>query len=223
VRRAKYLLPAGPRFRKVPFGLAAGLVIESDLRGPAYLWLGAYEYELQRQLRRLCQTGGPVYDVGAASGVQTLALARLTGAMTVAFEPDTQAVAALERHIGLNPTLMPLIRVERVVVGDASRDGVVALDDYVSDHPPPTLLKVDVEGAEADVLRGAKRLLNEHRPHVVVETHAADLERACGDLLIAAGYAPRVVPRRRRLREDRPATHNRWLVGVGAPLSRYRS
>jgi hypothetical protein len=201
----------------VPFGLTAGLVVESDLRGPAYLWLGAYEYEVQRHLRGLARPGGHVYDIGAASGVQTLALARLTGALTVAFEPDAQAVAALDQHLALNPSLRPLIHVERVVVGDAGGDGAVALDDYARDHRPPTLLKVDVEGAEGEVLRGATRLLREHRPHVLVETHSAELERECGDLLIAAGYAPRIIPRRRHLREDRPAEHNRWLLAFGAP------
>jgi hypothetical protein len=74
-----------------------------------------------------------------------------------------------------------------------------------------------VEGAEVDVLRGARRLLAGHRPHVLVETHGLAEERACGELLVSYGYRPRIVPRRRRLREDRPTLHNRWLVAVGAP------
>jgi methyltransferase FkbM-like protein len=217
VRRAKHALPGGPRVRRVPFGAAAGLRIESDLRGPSYLWLGAYEYEIQKHLRRLAEPGGHAYDVGAASGVHTLVLARLTGSTTVAFEADPVAVSSLRQHVVANPALAALVQVEPVLVGQRGRDGVVALDDYALDRRPPTLLKIDVEGAEVDVLRGAQRLLREDRPHVIVETHGARLEQACGDLLLAAGYRPLVVQRRCRWREDRPAEHNRWLIGCGAP------
>jgi hypothetical protein len=78
--------------------------------------------------------------------------------------------------------------------------------------PPPALLKVDVDGGEVAVLRGARQLLATHHPHVIVETHTAGLEHDCGDLLLGCGYRPVVVPQRRRFRQNRPAAHNRWLV-----------
>lgn len=46
---------------------------------------------------------------------------------------------------------------------------VDVLDDCLSDGYVPHLLKVDVEGNEAKVLAGARRLLAEHRPLVVFE------------------------------------------------------
>jgi FkbM family methyltransferase len=64
---------------------------------------------------------------------------------------------------------------------------LVSLDDVVAaGAPPPDVMKLDVEGAEGDVLRGAKRLLAEHRPIVVCEMHDTNDEVA--DLLEAAGY-----------------------------------
>ena len=71
---------------------------------------------------------------------------------------------------------------------------------------------IDVDGAELGVLAGARRLLVDSRPHVILETHSAELEDGCAQLLIEAGYAPRVVTQRRILPQNRPAEHNRWLV-----------
>jgi FkbM family methyltransferase len=43
------------------------------------------------------------------------------------------------------------------------------LDDVLGDEVRPRLLKIDVEGAEALVLRGAQRMLRAHRPLVAFE------------------------------------------------------
>jgi hypothetical protein len=218
-RRGKSrLLPAGDAFRTLPFGVARGVRAEVDLQGPAYLWLGLYEYEIHRHLRRLCPPGARVVDVGGADGVYAIAFARLSGGPCVTFEGDHVAVDRIHRHLAANPPAARQVTVVPSFVGavtDADAN-VIALDDVDFDEPP-SLLKIDVEGAEPDVLRGARRLLARHRPHLVVETHGPAEERACGELLVSGGYRPRVVPRRRRLREDRPTPHNRWLVAVGAP------
>jgi hypothetical protein len=46
---------------------------------------------------------------------------------------------------------------------------VVALDDYFSESDKVTLLKIDVEGAEFAVLKGAERILRQHAPLLVFE------------------------------------------------------
>lgn len=57
---------------------------------------------------------------------------------------------------------------------------LVTLDDCVLRHPRPSLIKIDVEGAEVLVLHGAKHLLQmSNAPRWLVSTHSADLQREC--------------------------------------------
>lgn len=73
--------------------------------------------------------------------------------------------------------------------GERSRIVVPTLTlDALLDHfGAPTLVKIDVEGAEAAVLAGAVRLLREIRPLLYIEI-APETEAPCHALLTAAGY-----------------------------------
>lgn len=62
--------------------------------------------------------------------------------------------------------------------------------------PPPHIIKIDVEGAEMDVLCGAADVLRVSRPRIFLEAHTATLEAACTRELSRQGY------RIRRLEAD---------------------
>lgn len=78
--------------------------------------------------------------------------------------------------VGLKP------RTERVTV--RTLDGIVA----EAQAPAPTLMKVDVEGAEASVLRGARDHLTRHDVRLVVELHGVAYARQTVELLWELGY-----------------------------------
>lgn len=79
---------------------------------------------------------------------------------------------------------------------------IVAIDDAIAQRGlrPPSLVKIDVEGAEIDVLRGMTETLRRHRPKVIYEVDDATrggLDRKArniAELLTAAGYALKPLP-----------------------------
>jgi FkbM family methyltransferase len=78
---------------------------------------------------------------------------------------------------------------------------VVALDDYFSSKERVSLLKIDVEGAELDVLRGAERILKTFFPLLVFECENRHFENGSVDdvfdYLASIGYQGEFVCRRK--------------------------
>jgi FkbM family methyltransferase len=132
--------------------------------------------------------GEHVLDVGAAIGSYALpALAR--GASVTAFSPDPPNTIALRENLDLNDGFAA--RCDVLTFGAYSRTGWMALRDgayvYCSKEPDDDVcfpvraindldlfahwIKIDVEGAEVEVLRGAERLIRWQRPRLLVECH----------------------------------------------------
>lgn len=67
---------------------------------------------------------------------------------------------------------------------------VITLDHFCQKHNLiPDLIKIDVEGAEADVLRGAKGLLHSDRaPRIIMETHGITVANDVNNQLKEAEY-----------------------------------
>ena len=49
-------------------------------------------------------------------------------------------------------------------------------------------MKIDIEGGEANALRGAASCLEQHRPLVFLATHGAEVHAECCRLLLSLGY-----------------------------------
>ncbi|MBS1512401.1 MAG: FkbM family methyltransferase [Bacteroidetes bacterium] len=67
-----------------------------------------------------------------------------------------------------------------------SIDGLVA-----KGYTPPTFIKIDVEGAELDVLKGAEQTLKKYQPYLLVATHdcvVPGIKQECINYLEQLGY-----------------------------------
>lgn len=163
------------------------------------MWEGCYEQAAQEYFQKQLKSGCVVYDVGANFGFYSLLAAR-QGAQVFAFEPDVQIAESLERHARMN-SLDSKIGIIRAAVYSASGSvaldpascqrghgnahvGVAVdpshptvsvpcttLDDFAREHVAPDVVKIDVEGAESEVLKGAEKVFAESRPHLLCEVH----------------------------------------------------
>jgi len=208
------ILPRGCAPRTVPFGIARGLRMQIDFAHQTRIYLGLYEIELDRFLRRMLCPGLAAFDVGAQHGYDSLAIAKRTQAPVAAFECDGVCLAHMRESFALNPEVSALIHPVHAFVGPG--DDQVELDAwaYGEDGFVPDFIKLDIEGGEVDALRSATRILTERHPALIVEVHSLALEREAGEILIGHGYRPVVVSQRRILRDLRPTAHNRWLVAA---------
>jgi FkbM family methyltransferase len=175
-------------------------------------WLGGYEPERQLEFARLVREGDVVLDIGANVGFYTLLAARMVGpsGRVLAFEPLPDNLPVLRRHLAVNG----LTNVDVIPAAVASRSGsrrfntgeypatgqlselggievdVVSLDDLraAGRLSRVDLMKIDVEGAELEVLEGARAVLEEFRPVVIMELHNPEMDRKCPELLRSLGY-----------------------------------
>jgi FkbM family methyltransferase len=169
-----------------------------------------YEPELWRQVMSSLRPGDTIADVGAFIGLYSIAMAKQVAPIghVFAFEPDPQNRRGLERNIVLN-SVKERISVAPFAVGarrqtvqfsagqssesSVARDGSISVDQITLDdffeRKGVDVLKVDVEGYEAEVLRGARSLLldKERRPRsVFIEVHPyawAQLELEANDFV----------------------------------------
>lgn len=163
-------------------------------------WCGAWDVRDTAALMRGLGPGAVFGDFGSYFGYYALLAAR-SGARAYAFEPVPGNFALLDGNRRLNPSLDVRVRQmalsDRVGVahfeppggenlgrGHLAESGGIEVEtitlDLFSEQEKWTRLdaaKIDVEGAELDVLRGAKETLKRLRPRLLVEFNPPCLAR----------------------------------------------
>ncbi|MGB3296355.1 MAG: FkbM family methyltransferase, partial [Phormidesmis sp.] len=158
-------------------------------------WLGSYEYEKQEMFKESILEGSVVFDIGAHVGFYTLLSSILVGhrGKVFTFEPLPRNLFYLKRHLKLNHVKnvklieaavsdscdfayfddVPDNDLPKSYLGKLSTQGklqvkTVSLDELLErgEIVAPTHLKIDVEGAELLVLKGARKTLVEAHPMI---------------------------------------------------------
>ncbi len=169
-------------------------------------------------------------DVGANIGVYSVLASGITGAKSIAFEPIPSTFASLKRNMQFN-NLLQRAELHNLGVGDKeetltfsnSLDAinhvihdsgfqgattsvpVTSLDKILQDKPV-NVLKIDVEGFEANVINGAPQtLLRPELKAVIMETNGLSDQYEFGqnylhDKLLGIGFLPyNYLPAQRKL------------------------
>lgn len=175
-------------------------------------WLGSYEFNKRLAFERELMPGSVLYDIGANVGYFSLLAAVLVGraGQVFAFEPLPRNVAFLRKHVTLNK--LENIEVIEAAVSDHLGEAafqlgmsdsmghlrqtgdikvqLVSLDEWLAQGKliPPDFIKIDVEGSEDEVVRGAQTLLAQYRPILFLDTHQREAHQATIALLEELGY-----------------------------------
>ena len=212
----KLLFGTGPRPARVHAGLLRGLTIESDAGVDTQQLTGLYEREILRPVRRFAARACTALDIGAGEGYYTLYFASVPGIRNViACEPDSKRLRLLRHNLALNRGFdVKKVSVREVSVGSGGR-ATLDLETLLKDSIDPILLKIDVEGAEMDVLKSGAESIAKRDLMLVIETHSAALEQECIGFLERNGYECGIRKHgwyRRLVPELRHMPHNRWLI-----------
>lgn len=188
----------------------------------------AYEPLSIALAKRLLAGGGMFLDVGANFGLYTCPIARLPGVQCIAVDASATAFSMLQANLRLNPGIdvrainvglgrepgllvleTPILdnlgttRVTAVNTQGAEGSCMVAcmrlgdlMADLGVDHVE--VMKIDVEGFEAQVMQGMDLAASYGPRHIIME-HSVNMSSAwhdplnCHSMLLANGYRPYTV------------------------------
>lgn len=179
-------------------------------------WLGTYEKDYIKVFTQSLESNLVVFDVGAHTGYFTLTASRIVGNQgeVWAFEPLPRNISFIKKHLALNGcTNVKLLETavsshrgrakfgsQNSFMGHLSKKGefeveVINLDHLMSqnDFVKPNIIKIDVEGHEYLVLKGAEKLIAQTKPILFISTHGKDNRERVLQLLESWQYLPMMV------------------------------
>jgi len=162
--------------------------VTDDYIGKYTGWGYCYESDLMLDMRSKVLTNTLVLDIGAHIGVHTMWLAGVCGCKVVSFEPVPELAAKLRANVAANGledrvTVIESALSDRLRRGRMDNTGNTGQSHFVDDPEGPvhtytldsfgfvdvSLIKMDVEHHEMQVLAGAERTIDQSSPLLYIE------------------------------------------------------
>jgi hypothetical protein len=206
----------GNETRSILFGIGMNIKMKIDIDSKLQRLLGLDEREIQTVFRSYAKQSRCFIDVGSSDGYYGLLFRKYnkTGRIFL-IDANERFKNVQKENFSLNN--YDLVNVEFIskYTGSESNQTTVRLIDIVDAKKTDILfLKIDVDGAEMDVLKGSKSIFDEFDCKIIIETHSKLLEEQCIDFLKSLGYEVEIIDNgwyRSIIPELRTIEHNRWL------------
>lgn len=194
-------------------GPAKGLVFPVQLPQDKSMWLGTFELEYANALQQSIKEGWVCYDIGGYKGYYAGIMALSGAAGVFVFEPMPENAKKIELLLSLNHHLplhlkkyavsditgnaifriMPEVTMGKLVNSSFQPEDketeqinvdTITLDELIRmGITEPDFIKIDVEGAEEFVLKGATELLQRKKPLLMIEVHSPEIGKRCFTIL----------------------------------------
>ena len=176
---------------------------------------GEFSYLEAKIFEQICKAGDVVIEVGANIGAHTLYLSKLVGnGFVFAFEPQRLVFQNLCANLALNSISNVFAYQEAVsnengtiiipecdftknnnfggINIENTKNGTTVnkqkLDNFLNKIDRLKLLKIDVEGMEILVIKGAKELIDKFRPIIYIENDRQEHSKELIELLWSLDY-----------------------------------
>ena len=160
-----------------------------------------YERKNFTFFKQVCKPGMKIIDIGAHIGLYSIYMQKLSGGYVFSFEPAPSTLSVLKQTIALNGAVnnievIPaavadkhgkarfsldsrsasvrnsLVQYEGTANLPTCEVDVVTIDDFVKERNSTiNFIKIDAEGVELAVLKGAQETITRHRPFIILALH----------------------------------------------------
>jgi len=198
------------------------LIVQHGMTGATgNIYTGLHEFEDMMFVLHLLRPDEIFVDAGANIGSFTVLASSVVGAKSISFEPVPSTFLHLKNNVAINniESLVSLYNcgvgsergrlsftsnydtMNHVIVDSSSEmreaivGNIVALDEILKNEPP-TLIKIDTEGFELDVLKGGRLSLSASSAMgIIVEINGSCnrygvQEKEIHDFILGLGYMP---------------------------------
>jgi FkbM family methyltransferase len=176
-------------------------------------YFGHFEIKKVKLFVKDCLNKKNILDIGANTGYYSLLASKYSSdnCRIYAFEPSLRNFDGLNKNIDCNnlknvktyqkaitdkngevflkENSIGVLDTVNNLVGDYMVKSI-SIDSFCEENNIyPDLIKMDIEGAELDALRGALNTLDKYSPIIFLSAHSEELERDCLSLLKKLNYS----------------------------------
>lgn len=141
---------------------------------------GCYEPALVQKMLETVSPDDVFWDIGAGIGYYALFLSQIliSPDRILCLEVDKTQVRQFRRNFSRYP-VKPLLLT--IPVSNRDGAGTITLDGLLQRAAAPTVIKIDIEGAEVNAIEGASKVIRAHRPKLFIEVHPRHIVRYAED------------------------------------------